>query len=300
MRYASVLVKRNKTMQSMTGYAYKEAQDSDVLYSVEIKSYNARFLDVFVGLPPYLSRLENPLKKKIDARVRRGKIEASVKIKTPHSAQVAVDSALASTLKRALDDMAGELGLNETASLSLLASLPGVILARDDCDIEQYKQCLEPLFESALDDFIADREREGGILKTDILLRVQILENTWKTFESYQQEMENVLRESVAKKFREVLGDSIDEKRVLAEIAALLVKNTITEEVTRLKSHIESLKSELDSIETPGRKIDFICQEINREINTIGAKNQNIAVGKAVVNAKDALESIREQIRNIE
>jgi uncharacterized protein (TIGR00255 family) len=287
-------------MQSMTGYAYKEAQDSGTLYAVEIKSYNARFLDVFVGLPPYLSRLENLFKKKIDARVRRGKIEASVKIKTPHSAQVALDSALASTLKRALDDMAGELGLRETASLSLLASLPGVIAAHDDCDIEQYRQCLEPLFESALEDFIADREREGGSLKADILLRVEILEKTCKVFETYQQEMENTLRESVSKKFREVLGDSIDEKRVLMEITALLAKNTITEEVTRLKSHIESLKDGLDSTETPGRKIDFICQEINREINTIGAKNQNLEAGKAVVHAKDALESIREQIRNIE
>ena len=287
-------------MQSMTGYAYKEAQDSLALFAVEIKSYNARFLDVFVWLPPYLSRLENLLKKKIEARVRRGKIEASIKIKASRSDQVELDSALALTLKRALDDLAGKLSLNESASLSLLASLPGVILARDDCDIEQYKQCLEPLFESALDDFIADREREGGCLKADILLRVEILEKTCKVFETYQQEMENVLRETVAKKFREVLGDSIDEKRVLAEIAALLVKNTITEEVTRLKSHIESLKAELDSSETPGRKIDFICQEINREINTIGAKNQNLEAGRAVVSAKDALESIREQIRNIE
>ena len=287
-------------MQSMTGYAYKEAQDSLALFAVEIKSYNARFLDVFVWLPPYLSRLENLLKKKIEARVRRGKIEASIKIKASRSDQVELDSALALTLKRALDDLAGELGLNESASLSLLASLPGVILARDDCDIEQYKHCLEPLFESALDDFIADREREGGCLKADILLRVEILEKTCKVFETYQQEMENVLRETVAKKFREVLGDSIDEKRVLAEIAALLVKNTITEEVTRLKSHIESLKAEIDSSETPGRKIDFICQEINREINTIGAKNQNLEAGRAVVSAKDALESIREQIRNIE
>jgi uncharacterized protein (TIGR00255 family) len=287
-------------MQSMTGYAYKEAQDSGTLYAVEIKSYNARFLDVFVGLPPYLSRLENLFKKKIDARVRRGKIEASVKIKTPHSAQVAVDSALALTLKRALDGLAGELGLRETASLSLLASLPGVIAARDDCNIEQYRQCLEPLFESALEEFIADRKREGCCLKDDIFLRVEILEKTCTVFETYQQEMENVLRESVAKKFREVLGDSIDEKRVLMEIAALLVKNTITEEVTRLKSHIESLKAGLDLEETPGRKIDFICQEINREINTIGAKNQNLEAGKAVVSAKDALESIREQIRNIE
>ncbi|MBO6100917.1 MAG: DUF1732 domain-containing protein, partial [Spirochaetaceae bacterium] len=102
------------------------------------------------------------------------------------------------------------------------------------------------------------------------------------------------------KRFEEVLGDNVDEQRAMQETAALLVKYTINEEIVRLKSHISALKKEIEDNPAPGRKLDFICQEMNREINTIGSKNQISEVGAAVITAKDALENIREQIRNIE
>ena len=112
--------------------------------------------------------------------------------------------------------------------------------------------------------------------------------------------MEVIFRENIQKRFNEILGDAVDEQRVMQEIAALLVKYTINEEIVRLDSHLKALKAEIENNPAPGRKLDFICQEINREINTIGSKNQIVEVGQAVIEAKDALENIREQIRNIE
>jgi uncharacterized protein (TIGR00255 family) len=285
----------------MTGYAYNETQTQDVHFSVEIKSYNARFLDMSIYLPPYLGRLENRLRQILGSRLQRGKIEVNIKLKHfTHAVEVSVDTNLASSLLNAFKDLSHSLGISDTVPLSLIAEQPGVISIQDTLDIEYYWNLIHPLFESTLGEFILDRKREGDNLKKDILTRVDILEQSVTVFKRWQNEMESDFKTSIKKRFNEALGNIIDEQRVLTETAVLLVKFTISEEITRLKSHLDALKSELDSAETPGRKIDFICQELNREINTIGSKNQHIEVGKAVICAKDALESIREQTRNIE
>jgi uncharacterized protein (TIGR00255 family) len=112
--------------------------------------------------------------------------------------------------------------------------------------------------------------------------------------------MDALFKETIAKRFAELLGDAADEQRILTETAAMVVKYTINEEIIRLESHLKALKQEMASEDAPGRKIDFICQEINREINTIGSKNQFVEVGQMVIAAKNALENIREQARNIE
>jgi uncharacterized protein (TIGR00255 family) len=248
-----------------------------------------------------LGRLENRFRKLVDSRARRGKIEVYIRIKRLSQAGTfSVDFELAALLKKSLGDLAAHLDIDDTVPLSLLASLPGVVCAEDERGIEAYWDDIAPLFGDALGEFDAERLREGAALKRDIEFHVTALEGAFRVFESYRERMENSIRESIQRKFREVLGSAVDEQRVLAETAALLVKNTVTEEIVRLASHLESLRKELESEETPGRKIDFICQEINREINTIGAKNQSLEAGRAVVDAKDALESIREQARNIE
>ena len=112
--------------------------------------------------------------------------------------------------------------------------------------------------------------------------------------------MEEKFRETIEKKFHELLGDHVDQNRILEETASMLVKYTINEEIIRLQSHLSALRKEFVENPTPGKRIDFICQEANREINTIGSKNQFTEVGQAVVNAKDALENIREQSKNVE
>ena len=118
-------------------------------------------------------------------------------------------------------------------------------------------------------------------------------------FKKWQPKMENVFKEIVTAKFNDLLKDNVDENRIMTEVAAMLVKYTINEEIVRLQSHIKAMKEELENNPYPGKKIDFICQEMNREINTIGSKNQFAEVGAMVIKAKDSLENIREQSKNI-
>ena len=129
---------------------------------------------------------------------------------------------------------------------------------------------------------------------------VEKIEKASAVFTEWQPKMENAFKENILKKFQELLGDKVDEQRVMTEVASLMVKYTINEEIVRLKSHIKSIYKEITENSTPGKRLDFICQEMNREINTIGSKNQFIEIAEQVINAKDALENIREQSKNIE
>ena len=157
-----------------------------------------------------------------------------------------------------------------------------------------------PIFEKAFEDFVVDRKREGENLKNDLLFQLDKIQKASEIFSEWQPKMENAFKESILKKFNELLADKVDEQRVMTEVAALMVKYTINEEIVRLKSHINALTKEIEENPIPGKRIDFICQEMNREINTIGSKNQFIEIAQEVINAKDALENIREQSKNIE
>ena len=151
-----------------------------------------------------------------------------------------------------------------------------------------------------MEEFIIDRNREGENLKKDLLFQLEKIEKASAVFTEWQPKMENAFKENILKKFQELLGDKVDEQRVMTEVASLMVKYTINEEIVRLKSHIKAIYKEITENPTPGKRLDFICQEMNREINTIGSKNQFIEIAEQVINAKDALENIREQSKNIE
>ena len=157
-----------------------------------------------------------------------------------------------------------------------------------------------PVFNSSLDVFVKDRLREGENLKKDLLEKLVKLEECASFFKEWQPKMEAMFKEQITKKFNELLGDNADENRIMTETAAMLVKYTINEEIVRLSSHLEAMKNEINDNPVPGKKLDFICQEINREINTIGSKNQFTEVGAMVITAKDAIENIREQSKNVE
>ena len=179
-------------------------------------------------------------------------------------------------------------------------SQPGVIVSNHSYDMEKYKALIEPIFDSVLEKFNADREREGENMKRDLQEKLEKLLKCVHFFTEWQPKMEAMFKEQITTKFRELLEDKADENRIMTETAAMLVKYTINEEIVRLKSHIEAMRSELANNPTPGKKLDFICQEMNREINTIGSKNQFAEVGAMVITAKDSLENIREQSKNVE
>ena len=156
-----------------------------------------------------------------------------------------------------------------------------------------------PLLEKVYEEYDATCLREGENTKADILRHLVIIEENVKAVEAQAGRFEELLRKNVYDRFQQLLGDAVDESRVYAETAVLLVKYTINEELVRLKSHLEACHAALDSDEPVGKKLDFICQELNREINTIGSKSMMVEVDRAVVTLKDALENIREQVRNV-
>lgn len=289
-------------MTSMTGYAYAEQQTETATVSTEIKSVNSRYLDIFINLPQFLNPIENKLRIKIAEKISRGKVEVNVRVKElePESSVVA-DIKAARSYEKAIRQVAEAVGQgNAQIPLSMIVSQPGVLSFDKTYDVEKYWEVIEPLLANALEIFCADRIREGENLRKDLLEKIAVLDDCHKFFKEWQPKMENVFKEQISKKFHELLGEHIDEQRVMTETAALLVKYTINEEIVRLGSHLDALRDEMKNNKTPGKKIDFLCQEINREINTIGSKNQFAEVANMVVTAKDAVENIREQARNIE
>ena len=289
-------------MKSMTGYGYKEISNENLFLSVEIKSWNSRFLDLSVYLPSFLGRLEKQIREKCASLILRGKVDLNIKLKEKNSdITVNVDENAAKAYSEAIKSVASALNYNsENIPISLIINQEGVLSVQKNTDFEKYWTLIEPVLNEALTEFSEDRSREGENLKKDLLEKLERIEQSENIFKSWIPKMEGAFRENLENRFQELLGENYDEQRVMTEIAAMLVKYTISEEVVRLQSHIDALKSEIQNNPAPGRKIDFICQEMNREINTIGSKNQFLEVGQAVIEAKDALENIREQAKNVE
>ena len=290
-------------MTSMTGYAYEEKNYESAVVSVEIKSVNSRFLDLTVNLPPYLNPLEAYFRSKITEKVARGKVDVYIRIKELESnPDITVDEGAVKAYSEAVKKVikASGFGTDSEAALNFILSQPGVIVSNRSYDMDKYKALIEPVFDSVLEKFNADREREGENMKRDLQEKLEKLSKCAQFFTEWQPKMEEMFKEQITTKFRELLEDKADENRIMTETAAMLVKYTINEEIVRLNSHIAAMRSELANNPTPGKKLDFICQEMNREINTIGSKNQFAEVGAMVITAKDSLENIREQSKNVE
>ncbi len=288
-------------MKSMTGYAFKESIGENISISVEIKSYNSRFIDLSVNAPYWLSRLENRFREYTSERIQRGKVELNIRVKERVAAlQVTSDPDAARAYMGAVMEIADALGHTGEIPLSLIIGQEGVLKSDRILDIESYWAQIEPVLALAFGEFNLSRETEGKALRADIEEMISRIENSADIISRWIPEMERLFKENLRTRFAEITGDAVDEQRLLQETASLLIKYSINEEIVRLRAHLSSLKKELTDNPAPGRKIDFICQEINREVNTIGSKNQILEVGQAVIEAKDGLENIREQMRNIE
>ena len=289
-------------MNSMTGYGFKEEIIDNTQISVEIKSVNSRFLDLYINLPSFLNPIESKLRKLVSEKIVRGKIELTVRVKDNNcNSTVSVDTAAAKMYSDAILSVAKALGKSEyDIPLSLIINQEGVLNISHQYDAEEYWKKIEVVFYPVFDQFVEDRKREGENLKADLLEKISLLEECAGFFKEWQPKMEQKFRDQLYARFKELLDDNVDENRIMTETAAMLVKYTINEEIIRLHSHLKAMKDEIENNPIPGKKLDFICQEANREINTIGSKNQFTEVGAKVIAAKDALENIREQSKNVE
>jgi uncharacterized protein (TIGR00255 family) len=292
-------------MKSMTAYGYGEFQNENYLMTMELKSYNNRFLEIGFFAPPYLSQYEAVVTETIKAHAQRGHIDLSIKVKNIKSnVDVSVDTEAANAYMDAmisLSAIAREKGLDLKPSMGDILSQDGVLTSIRTDGIEVYKEGLDHCMALVMNQFDEAKDREGEITRKDLTSKVDSIANSLETVKKNVDTLEKMIRDNLTARIHEMLGDQkFDESRVLTEVAVMLNRYTINEEVVRLGAHIAEFRKLLQSNEPVGKRMDFLSQEMNREINTIGSKSQIVEVNFEVVNMKDSLENIREQIRNIE
>lgn len=288
-------------MYSMTGYAFVEKKIEGLSLSVEIKSYNSRFQDLSINLPSQYSRFENDIRKIILSSLSRGKIDVYIRIKDENpELSISINEAIAEAYAKNFAALEKKLKQKKANYLSFILSQEGVLTSEKSIDYDKVFSLCENAVNEAIEICLIDKKREGENLQKEIRTQTVILKESLVVFKNHQDTMQEQFSKSIQEKYTELTEKVLDDDRLMTELALLLIKYTIKEEIARLESHIEILEKEILENSQPGKKIDFICQEIQREINTIGSKNQIIEVTHAVVSAKEALENIREQAKNVE
>ena len=288
-------------MKSMTGYGHSIYKSSDYILEVEIKSYNNRYLDISHTINPLLSSYETYVDDEIKKTVSRGHLAVSLKLKTlSMPSELVLDENLLTQYKNSIERISTLTGA-ALPDAGFYTTLEGVISNTRTVDQDYYKEGVESATREALAMLDENKKREGEGTKKDLEKLGAKFKASLEIILSKKDEMEEYFKKILLEKYEELLGEKgKDDPRFLSEVAALLVKYSINEECSRLKVHLSEYDKLLESDESVGKKLDFLCQEMNREINTTASKSQMVEINLEVVKMKDALEDIREQARNIE
>ena len=293
-------------MKSMTGFGSGTATKDGITCTVEIKTVNARFLDLFIRSPKQINPFETIIRGLVQDRITRGKVEVSVSI------QDAGERPKTFTINSVLRKQIQELLVREEfyddpkkVPLQAVNSISNEWIQQQDTPIAEdvLSEIVQESTNQALDALITMRTVEGKHIEQDLLSRISTLENIIKIIDENKAGAVDAYREHIKGKIQEYLVSleaSISEDRFLQEIALLADKTDITEEIVRFTSHVVQLKNTLVDENSIGRKVDFILQEMNREVNTIGSKAMDSSITEFVVQLKCELEKIREQVQNVE
>jgi len=292
-------------VKSMTGYGRGEAADADYRFTLEMKSVNQRFLETNVRLPRQLAAVEETIKKGIQNRISRGKVDVFCSFEeiSAKNCRLTVDKDLAIAYYNALNELAEALPLQEEAvSLRQIAAFPGVIVnEKAEEDLEAITVLVQQALDQALTAFIAMREREGAELKADLLSRKAVIEANVARIAELAPAVPQEYSRKLHARIGELMGGApVDAGRLAQEVALFADHADISEELTRLNSHLLQFAELLEATEPIGRKLEFLLQEMNREVNTTGSKSNSLEISKLVIECKSELEKIREQIQNIE
>lgn len=295
-------------MYSMTGYGRAAVEREGRQLTLELKSVNHRFLDIAPRIPRSLGFLEDEMRRRIGKRVARGHVDvfATYRNLREDARTVQVDRGLFLAYRRALAQLAGEQGqegeaLADDRSLMKLAKLPDVLVVTEaEEDQEALAALMDQGLDQALDMLCQMRRREGEALKADMLGQLEGLRGLVEAIRARYPQTVAQYQVRLKERMEELLSTPVEEARLLQEVALMADRSAISEELVRLDSHIAQMREAMDSGQPVGRKLDFIVQELNREVNTISSKSQDIPITQAVVAAKAQIEKLREQVQNVE
>jgi uncharacterized protein (TIGR00255 family) len=290
-------------MHSMTGFGRGTHATENVVVRVEASSVNRKQGEVIFYMPRDLAELEPRLRKHVLGRIARGRINVNVKLEHPSGSNggVKVDLDKARALEAAFSNLSEGLDCPLTPKSTDYLRAPDVFLFEEDYQVDQIWQALEPALNEALEALVAMRADEGTDLKAELIRILAQLDEFANQIENHAPSVITAHRDNLFRRLRDAeLELDLGDERVLKEIALFADRCDITEEITRLRSHFRKFDSYFDNPGPVGRSMDFLCQEINREFNTIGSKANDATLAQIVVTAKTDLEKIREQVQNIE
>jgi len=291
-------------IKSMTGYGRSQQLADGMNITVEIKSVNHRYFEFSSKLPRSYGFLDEKLKSFFNSKLTRGKMECYVQIEAVEEPDtvISLNHTLVKGYLDAYKELSETYGLENNIKVSDISRVSDIFTVRKQAtDEERIWAAVETVAQTALEGFVAMREREGARLKADVLSRLDEIISNVEFIEERSPQTVAEYNEKLLGRLKELLGDThIDEQRILTESAIFADKIAVAEETVRLRSHISQLRSFLDQSDAVGKKMDFLVQELNREANTIGSKAQDVEIARRVVSIKAEIEKIREQIQNIE
>lgn len=293
-------------IKSMTGFGRSEYNDGKRNIIVEIKTVNHRYADISVRMPRRYSFVEDKVKNTIKEKIKRGKIDVSIMVEnlTENDVNIKLNTMIAQQYYDNLKELQSQFDVTGDITLQYLAGMPDVLKAIPDVDDEEEmtKCILQPVREAAAN-LEAMRMVEGEKLAQDLIMRGDIIKDLVDQIEERAELVPKAYTEKLRERIQELIGNSVTvpEDRILVEAAIFADKCNITEELTRLNSHMDQMKSIIEKSSQPdGKKLDFLVQEMNREANTIGSKANDITVTNLMLQVKAEIEKIREQVQNIE
>lgn len=291
-------------LNSMTGYGRGEAGSSGTSVIIELKAVNQRFLDLVIRLPRVYIALEENIRRVLRKRISRGRVEAIVSISEENLEKqpITVDMGLAMAYYNALKELAQNMVIPVDITADKLLSMPEVIKTTEtEWDEKTLWPVVKAALENALDGLLAMRQAEGQRLQADLENRVGLIRSQVEAIQQQAVEIPRFYADKLKSRITELAeGVVFDSDRLEMEVALMAERADITEEIVRLRSHLEQITAVMAADEPAGRQLDFILQEMWREINTIGSKAGNLQISSIVVGVKTQLEKMREQVQNVE
>lgn len=291
-------------LKSMTGFGEATVAREGIELTVSLSSVNRKQMDVSVRMPSALTALEYRVQEMVKAQLSRGRVTGTItmdRTATTGGQCVSIDMALAEAYVSELRKAGEKLGLSDALSTDVLLRVPGLVSVEQKTETEDAVPVLESAVESALEKLMAMRMKEGRELSIDLSERLVTLEGWMGEIEGFSETITAKYREKLLARLEAAgLEELAEDDRIVKEVALFADRCDITEEQTRLKSHIVQFREFLVSDEPVGRSLDFLSQELFREINTIGSKANDVEITRRVVAFKTELERIREQVQNVE